>query len=121
MAQYSYKGAEPTELPARLTSPAEQSPSGERETRTHLDKLSDDELLELGIVRVEPVVYDSKEYDCIWNSSEVRYDLVELDERKKQREHLFPNQNSSQILRILNLDLLRLKFIENCMNLAHHS
>lgn len=90
MAQYSYKGAEPSELPARLTIPADQSPSGERETRTHLDKLSDDELLELGIVRIEPVVYDSKEYDCIWNSSEVRYELVELDEEEKAARAFVP-------------------------------
>ena len=41
-----------------------------------------DELLLIGIVPVEPLVYDPKEYDCVWNSSEVKYELVELDEEE---------------------------------------
>ena len=90
MALYSYKGAEPSELPARLTIPAEESPSGSRETRTHLDALSVDELLAIGIVPVEPLVYDPKEYDCVWNSSEVKYELVELDEEEKASRAYVP-------------------------------
>ena len=88
MALYSYKGAEPTVLPTRLKIDAEDSPSGERETRTHLDKLSDDELKDLGFIRVDLVEYDHMEYSHEWNSEKGEYDIIKLDRQEKiARQH----------------------------------
>lgn len=90
MTLYSYKGAEPAELPTRLKIAAEDSPSGERETRTHLDKLSDDELKDLDLIRVDLVEYDHMEYFHEWNSEKCDYDIIQLDEQEKASRQYTP-------------------------------
>lgn len=88
MALYSYKGAEPTELPTRLRIAAEDAPSGATETRTHLDKLSDDELKDLDLIRVDLTEYDDTKYYRVWNSENRQYDAIELDRQEKiARQH----------------------------------
>lgn len=83
MALYSLRGEKPAELPVRITIPAEFSASGSRETRTKLDTLNNDELRELGLHLVEEPTYDALEYDMVWNSTEIRYDLVAIEDAEK--------------------------------------
>ena len=83
MALYSYKGAEPTELPTRLRIAPEDAPSGATETRTRLDELSDDELKDLKFIRVDLTEYDNTKYYREWDSEFCKYDFLELDNQEK--------------------------------------
>lgn len=92
MPLYSYKGQEPKTLPDKIIIPKHESDSGLNETRTSLNKLSEDELFNLGFVKVEMPEYDKNNFDAIWNGNS--YDIVELTENEKsaRAETLIPER-----------------------------